>query len=88
MAGIIEDKKKKSEKFNFVQIAKLAALFHDIGHMYFDRIENSKLGYNDAQQLVILKSNVPTYTITPIWLSGGKYRESEWQPLFDRTDKP
>lgn len=57
-------------------------------HWTSDRIENSKLGYNDAQQLVILKSNVPTYTITPIWLSGGKYKGNEWKPLFDRTDKP
>ena len=52
-----------------------------------ERIENGKLGYNDSQQLVILKSNVPTYTITPIWLSGGKYKGNEWKPLFDRTDK-
>lgn len=52
-----------------------------------ERIENSKLGYNDAQQMVILKSNVPTYTITSIWLAGGKYKGRVWNPLFDRTDK-
>lgn len=51
------------------------------------RIEEGKLGYNDAQQLVVLKSNVPTYTLTPIWLDGGKYMQREWIPLFDRTDK-
>lgn len=51
------------------------------------RIEEGKLGYNDAQQLVVLKSNVPTYTLTPIWLDGGKYKQREWIPLFDRTDK-
>ena len=37
MAGIIAGK-KKSEKFNVVQIAKLAALFHDTGHMYFSHV--------------------------------------------------
>ncbi|MCM1540808.1 MAG: hypothetical protein NC121_06045 [Blautia sp.] len=50
-----------------------------------ERIEEGKLGYNDAQQLVVLKSNVPTYTLTPIWLDGGKYKQREWMPLFDRT---
>lgn len=52
-----------------------------------ERVDNSKLGYNDAQQLVILKSNVPTYTVTPIWLDGGRYKGKDWMPLFDRTDK-
>lgn len=52
-----------------------------------ERVDSSKLGYNDAQQMVILKSNVPTYTITAIWLSGGKYKGREWNPLFDRTEK-
>lgn len=51
-----------------------------------ERVEEGKLGYNDAQQLVILKSNVPTYTITPIWLAG-KYKNRDWLPLFDRTEK-
>lgn len=52
-----------------------------------ERVEHGKLGYNDAQQLVILKSNVPTYTVTALWLSGGIYKDREWIPLFDRTDK-
>ncbi len=51
-----------------------------------ERIVNGKLGYNDAQQMVILKSNVPTYTITSIWLEG-MYKGRAWNPLFDRTDK-
>lgn len=57
------------------------------GNWSEERINNSKLGYNDAQQMVILKSNVPTYTITSIWLAGGRYKGREWNPLFDRTDK-
>ena len=52
-----------------------------------ERIADSALGYNDAQQLVILKSNVPTYTVTPVWLDGGEYKQRKWIPLFDRTDK-
>ena len=30
-----------------------------------ERIQNSVLGYNDAQQMVIFEFNVPTYTLTP-----------------------
>lgn len=52
-----------------------------------ERIDGSILGYNDAQQMVVLKSNVPTYTITSVWLAGGTYKGREWKPLFDRTEK-
>lgn len=52
-----------------------------------DRIEKSALGYNDAQQVVILKSNIPTYTLTALWLSDGKFNGRDWIPLFNRTDK-
>lgn len=51
------------------------------------RIEEGALGYNDAQQAVILKSSVPTYTLTAFWLSGGRFNGREWVPLFIRTDK-
>lgn len=51
-----------------------------------ERIESSCLGYNDAQQMIILKSSVPTYTITPFW-EHGEYNKNEWKPLFIRTQK-
>lgn len=51
-----------------------------------ERIESSCLGYNDAEQMIILKSSVPTYTITPFW-EYGKYNGSDWKPLFLRTLK-
>ena len=51
-----------------------------------ERIKKSSLGYNDAQQIVVFKSNIPTYTITALW-ANGKYKESEWRGLFQRTDK-
>ena len=51
-----------------------------------DRIESSALGYNDAQQMVVFASNVPTYTITAFW-ANGHYVENEWMGLFQRTDK-
>ena len=51
-----------------------------------DRVKNSALGYNDAQQMVVFEFNVPTYTLTPFW-QNGKYNNWIWQGLFQRTDK-
>lgn len=51
-----------------------------------ERIEQAALGYNDAQQMVFLKSSVPTYTITAFWAEG-MYEDMEWKPLFRRTKK-
>ena len=53
----------------------------------WERIERCGLGYNDAQQTVILKSSVPTYTLTALWLSEGYFKGEKWEPLFVRTDK-
>lgn len=50
------------------------------------RVREAALGYNDAQQMVFLKSSVPTYTITPFWFEG-MYRGIPWKPLFRRTSK-
>lgn len=55
-------------------------------HWSDQRAQDSALGYNDAQQMVILKSSVPTYTITPFWQKG-TYRSIDWHPLFLRTNK-
>lgn len=52
-----------------------------------ERIIKASLGYNDAQQMVILQSSVPTYTLTPFWLSNGTFCGKEWIPLFRRTIK-
>lgn len=52
-----------------------------------ERVEKSSLGYNDAQQAVILKSSVPTYTLTALWLPKGSFEGTKWEPLFTRTDK-
>lgn len=52
-----------------------------------ERVEKSSLGYNDAQQIVILKSSVPTYTLTALWLQEGYFEGEKWEPLFVRTDK-
>lgn len=51
-----------------------------------ERVRMSALGYNDAQQMVFLKSSVPTYTITAFWKKG-KYRNMIWEPLLPRTEK-
>ncbi len=50
------------------------------------RVKDAALGYNDAQQMVILKSSVPTYTITAFW-EQGKCNGFMWEPLFKRTKK-
>lgn len=50
------------------------------------RISNSYLGYENAQQLVILPWNTPTYTITALWMSSNK-SDFVWFPLFPRIDK-
>lgn len=52
-----------------------------------NRISLSAMGYNDSQQVIILKSSVPTYTITAFWMENGIYNNQKWIPLFERTDK-
>ena len=49
-----------------------------------NRINNSVLGYNDDQQLIIFPWNTPTYTMTALWLASKK---ENWYPLFQRIDK-
>lgn len=51
-----------------------------------ERIRNSVLGYNDAQQLIVFAWNTPTYTLTPLWMQG-MVNGTEWIPLFPRIDK-
>lgn len=51
-----------------------------------DRIKQSALGYNDAQQLIAFSWNTPTYTITPLWMRIDT-EEFKWIPLFPRIDK-
>lgn len=51
-----------------------------------ERIKQSLLGYNDAQQLIAFSWNTPTYTITPLWLRVDT-KEFQWVPLFPRIDK-
>jgi HD superfamily phosphohydrolase len=51
-----------------------------------ERINNSALGYNDAQQIVVFDFNIPTYSLTALW-QNGTYKRREWKGLFQRTDK-
>lgn len=52
-----------------------------------DRVTSSALGYNNSQQVIFLKSSVPTYTIVAFWMEEGIYNGYKWIPLFERTDK-
>ncbi|NJD02978.1 MAG: HD domain-containing protein [Ruminiclostridium sp.] len=51
-----------------------------------ERIENSSLGYNDAQQMVVFEQNIPTYTISAFW-TRPEDDEAVWKGLFQRTLK-
>lgn len=51
-----------------------------------ERVFNSLLGYENAQQLIVYPWNTPTFTITPLWLPCNKDVFS-WKPLFQRIDK-
>lgn len=50
------------------------------------RIEDARLGYEDAQQLIVFAWNTPTYTMTPLWMRP-KQSKVTWFPLFPRIDK-
>lgn len=69
---LMNSTKKKSEKYNEGWDS--------------ERVEKAALGYNDSQQIVFLKSSVPTYTITAFWKEG-EYNGFKWKPLFYRTEK-
>lgn len=51
-----------------------------------ERIKTSALGYNDAQQVVVFESNIPTYSITALW-ANGEFAGKQWNGLFQRTEK-
>lgn len=51
-----------------------------------NRIKEASLGYNDAQQLVVFSTNIPTYSITAFW-ANGNYKTHKWVGLFQRTVK-
>lgn len=51
-----------------------------------ERVQESALGYNNAQQLVVFSTNIPTYSITAFW-TNGYYGIHKWKGLFQRTDK-
>ena len=50
------------------------------------RIREAALGYNDAQQLVVFSTNIPTYSITAFW-ANGNLGTHKWTGLFQRTVK-
>lgn len=56
------------------------------GNWSDERMANSILGYNDAQQLIVFAWNTPTYSLTPLWMQE-KINGTEWIPLFPRIDK-
>lgn len=51
-----------------------------------DRVNKAALGYNDAQQMVVFSTNIPTYSITAFW-ANGEFAGNKWKGLFQRTNK-
>lgn len=51
-----------------------------------ERIEKCALGYNDAQQMIVFESNIPTYSICAFWTTE-KDDDTVWKGLFQRTLK-
>lgn len=49
-----------------------------------ERADNSVLGFNDDQQLIVFPWNTPTYTMTALWLGS---KSEQWYPLFSRINK-
>lgn len=49
------------------------------------RCREYALGYSGAEGLTVFAQNVPTSTLTPLWL-GGTYKGYPWIPLFQRID--
>ncbi len=43
------------------------------------------LGYGNGAHLLVFFYNVPSVTLTPLWIRGGP---DAWQPLFPRREKP
>ena len=50
------------------------------------RMEQSRLGYNDVQQLIAFLWNTSSHTITPLWMAVDS-GEMKWVPLFPRINK-
>ena len=51
-----------------------------------ERVNNSALGYNDAQQAIVFYNNIPTYSLTALW-ANGSINGIDWRGLFQRTIK-
>ena len=51
-----------------------------------EMLQDSSLGYDDAQQIVVLERSIPTYSLTALW-QNGKFEGRDWHGLFKRTEK-
>lgn len=55
-----------------------------------DKVLNRRLGYGDSAKLYLTEANVPTCTLTCLWL-GGRIQvngvDVDWKPLIPRHDK-
>ncbi|HSQ97929.1 MAG TPA: hypothetical protein VLL98_04380 [Rickettsiales bacterium] len=83
----------KKEIENFYEILKFVGgqlLKQNKPHWTDERINNSFLGYGNSGQLIFGEHNVPTCTLTSLWMGGDiifNGKSFKWQPLVFRKEK-
>ncbi len=83
----------KMEIENFYEILKIVGiqlLKQSKPHWTEERISDSFLGYGNSGQLIFGEYNVPTCTLTSLWMGGDIFlngKNFKWQPLVFRKEK-
>jgi HD superfamily phosphohydrolase len=91
---LMTDKEKifsgADSKFDHVHKRDLRTFLSQIGEKLLQsdnkdgkRVENGKLGYANAEAMVLFPYNIPTMTITALWHSG-KIDGTPWIPIAER----
>lgn len=77
-------------KFNHEKKIELRNYLKDIGQKLLlsegkkpERVESGKLGYANAEAMVLFPYNIPTMTVTALWCKG-KIDDEIWIPLVER----
>jgi HD superfamily phosphohydrolase len=80
----------KDSKFNHAKKKEFRDTLMEIGESLLknegkpnDKIQSCKLGYSNAEAMVLFPYNIPTMTITPLWCKG-EVNGIPWIPLAER----
>jgi HD superfamily phosphohydrolase len=74
---------KRNELRNFLK--KVGAELLQSEGKNAEKAAGRALGYGGAEAMVVFRHNVPTMTITPLWLRGRLQKGDEWVPLVERN---